>query len=71
MKVQAGGAAPKPQLGMRSKIPFMRHTREEPALDLIGRGYPDPFERFSLWRWIPAYAGMTDGKSLLSASLFA
>jgi hypothetical protein len=48
---------------MRSKITFLRHTREG--------GYPDSFDRFNPCRWIPAYAGMTDGKLLLSTSLFS
>ena len=32
---------------------FLRHTREG--------GYADALERFSQCRWIPAFAGMTDG----------
>jgi hypothetical protein len=35
---------------------FLRHTR--------AGGYPDSFERFSPWRWIPAYAGMTESYCL-------
>jgi len=44
---------------MWPKTTFLRHTREG--------GYPDPSNRFSPCRWIPAFAGMTGGGSYLIA----